>query len=110
MRGGLAWLLAGGAIGAGIAILVLNEHGPEYETGYDGVEGAARKTLRWGTKQRFEGKARSFAGRVKEGVGRFTGDSELEAEGGVQRAAGEVKDTAGEIGQAAAQTIHDLNK
>jgi uncharacterized protein YjbJ (UPF0337 family) len=110
MRGGLVWLLAGGAIGAGIAVLVLNECGAEYETGSDSVEGAARKTFGWGTKQRFEGKAKSFAGRVKEGVGRFTGDSGLEAEGAVQRAAGEVKDTAGEVGNAVAQTIHDLNK
>jgi hypothetical protein len=44
-RGGLALLLAGGAIGAAVAVLILNsEREPEYATGYDGVERAAGKT------------------------------------------------------------------
>ncbi|QHS53842.1 CsbD family protein [Edaphobacter sp. 12200R-103] len=47
---------------------------------------------------------------MKEGVGRFTGDSDLEAEDTVQKVAGKVKDAAGEAGQAVAETIHDLNK
>jgi uncharacterized protein YjbJ (UPF0337 family) len=106
----LPWLLAGTAIGAGIAVLVLNDWEPEYETGYDSVEGAARKTFGWGTRQRAEGKVGSVVGAVKEEVGRFTGDSDLAAEGTVQKVAGEVKDKAGEVGHAVAQTIHDLNK
>lgn len=106
----LSWLLAGAAIGAGIAVLVLNEQESEYATGYDSVDRAARKTFGWGTRQRAEGTAGSVVGRVKEGVGRFTGDSSLEAEGAVQKVAGEVKDAAGEAGHAVAQTIHDLNK
>lgn len=106
----LPWLLAGAAIGAGIAVLVLNEQEPEYASGYDSVDRAARKTFGWGMRNRAEGKVGSVVGRVKEGVGRFTGDSDLEAEGTVQKAAGHVKDTAGEVGNAVAQTIHDLNK
>ena len=36
---GLAFLLAGGAIGAAVAVLILNsEREPDYATGYDGVE------------------------------------------------------------------------
>lgn len=110
MRGGLAWLLMGGAIGAGIAALVLSEREPAYATGYDGVEDVARKTFGWGAKQRVKGKAGSVVGRMKAGVGRFTGDSDLEAEGTIEKVAGKVRDIAGEAGQAAAQTIHDLNK
>jgi len=111
MRGGLAWLLAGSAIGAAIAVLVLNSEGePEYATGYDGVERAAGKTFGWGVKQRAEGKGRGVVGAVKEGVGRFTGDADLEAEGTVDKAVGKVKDVVGEVGTAAAQTLHDLNK
>ncbi len=107
----LPWLLAGGAIGAGIAVLVLNnEREPEYATGYDNVEGAARKTFGWSTRQRAEGKVGSAVGRFKEGVGNLTGDSDLEAEGAVQKVAGNVQDKAGEFGHAVAQTIHDLNK
>ena len=111
MRGGLALLLAGGAIGAAIAVLILNGEGePEYATGYDGVERAAGKTFGWGLKQRAEGKMAGVAGAVKEGVGRFTGDSDLEDEGTFDRVAGKVKDTVGKVGTAAAQTLHDLNK
>lgn len=106
----LPWLLAGAAIGAGVAVLVLNDWEPEFDTGYDSVEGAARKTFGWGTRQRAEGKVGSVVGKVKEGVGRFTGDSDLQAEGAVQNVAGKVKDAAGEMGNAVAQTIHDLNK
>jgi uncharacterized protein YjbJ (UPF0337 family) len=106
----LPWLLAGVAIGAGIAVLVLNGEEPEHATGYDSVDHAARKTFGWGTRQRAEGTVGSVVGRVKEGVGRFTGDSDLEAEGTVQKVAGKVKDAAGEAGQAVAETIHDLNK
>jgi uncharacterized protein YjbJ (UPF0337 family) len=47
---------------------------------------------------------------VKEGVGRFTGDPDLAAEGTLDKVAGRAKDAAGEFGQAAAQTIHDLNR
>lgn len=110
MRGGMAWLLAGGAIGAGIATLILSEREPAYATGHDGVEDAARKTFGWGTKQRVKGKAGSVVGRMKERVGRFTGDSNLEAEGTIEKVAGNVRDIAGETGQAAAQTIHELNR
>ena len=106
----LPWLLAGAAIGAGIAVYVLNEQEPEYAAGYDSVDRAARKTFGWGMRNRAEGKAGSVVGRVKEGVGRFAGDSGLEAEGTVEKVAGEVKDTAGKVGNAVAQTIHDLNK
>jgi uncharacterized protein YjbJ (UPF0337 family) len=111
MRGGLALLLAGGAIGAAVAIVILNsESEPQYATGHDGIERAAGKTFGWGAKQRTKGKVRSVAGAVKEGVGRLTGDADLEAEGSVDRVVGKVKDAAGEVGTAAAQTLHDLNK
>jgi uncharacterized protein YjbJ (UPF0337 family) len=106
----MAWLLAGGAIGAGIATLVLSEREPAYATGSDGIEDAARKTFGWGTKQRMKGGAASMMGRMKEGVGRFTGDSKLEVEGATEKAAGNVQGMAGDAGQEAGQAIHDLNK
>jgi uncharacterized protein YjbJ (UPF0337 family) len=107
---GLPWLLAGTAIGAGIAMLVLLDHETEYDTGYDSVEGAARRTFGWGARQSAEGKVGSVVGRVKEGVGRFTEDPDLAAKGTVEKVAGEVKDKAGEVGRAVGETIHDLNK
>ena len=110
MMRSLPWLLAGAAIGAGIAVLVLNEQEPEYATEYDPVDRAARKTFGWGTRKKAEGAVDSVVGRVKEGAGRFAGDPDLEAEGTVQKVAGKVKDATGEAGQAVAQTIRDLNE
>jgi len=111
MRGGLAWLLAGGAIGAAIAVLVLRSDAePQYASGYDDVERGAAKTYGWGVKQRAAGKTGSVVGAVKEGFGKLTGDDDLQAEGVVERFAGNVRDKVGEVGTAVGQTIHDLNR
>ncbi len=113
MRAELGWLLAGGAIGAAIAVMAMTDAEQGFATGkngYDSVDRAAAKTFGWGEKQRVEGKVGSVVGRVKEGVGRFTGDTNLEAEGAVDKVTGKVKNAVGEFGTAAAQTIHDLNK
>jgi uncharacterized protein YjbJ (UPF0337 family) len=105
------WILAGIGIGLGVTLLVLlNEPKAEYETGYDGVEGAARKTFGWGTKTKAKGAAESVVGAVKEGVGKVTGIDRLAGEGAAERVAGDVKDAAGTAGQAVGQTIHDLNR
>jgi uncharacterized protein YjbJ (UPF0337 family) len=106
----LPWIVAGLGIGAGFTILLLNAREPEYATGYDGVENAARKTFGWGTKKRAEGMLGSVAGSIKEGVGRFTGDDRMAGEGAADRVAGNVTDAAGQLGHAVGQTIHDLNK
>jgi uncharacterized protein YjbJ (UPF0337 family) len=111
MRGGLALLLAGGAIGAAITALILNnERESEYAAGQIGVDRAAAKTFGWGLRQRAEGNMVNAAGAVKEGLGRFTGDPDLENEGTVDRVTGKVQDTLGKVGTAAAQTLHDLNR
>jgi uncharacterized protein YjbJ (UPF0337 family) len=106
----LPWIIAGVGIGVGVTMLLFNESGPEYATGYDGVESAARKTFGWGTKKRAEGKVGSFAGAIKEGVGRLTGDDQLAGEGAADRVVGKMKDAAGQLGHAAGETIHDLNR
>jgi uncharacterized protein YjbJ (UPF0337 family) len=113
MRAELGWLLAGGAIGATIAVMAMTdvEQGlASGNKGYNSLDRAAAKTFGWGTKQRAEGKVGSVLGSVKEGVGRFTGDTNLEAEGTVDKVTGKVKDAVGEFGTAAAQTLHDLNR
>ncbi len=112
----LPWILAGVGIGVGVTVLLFNGNGnglgtqPEYGTGYDGVERAARKTFGWGTGKQAEGKVGAAAGAIKEGVGRLTGNDDMAAEGATDRAVGNVKDAAGKVGHAAAQTLHDLNK
>jgi uncharacterized protein YjbJ (UPF0337 family) len=106
----LPWIIAGVGIGVGVTILLFNESEPDYATGYDGVEHAARKTFGWGTKKRAEGKVRSFAGTIKEDVGRLTGDNQMADEGAADQVLGNVKDAAGQFGHAVGETIHDLNR
>jgi uncharacterized protein YjbJ (UPF0337 family) len=105
----LTWVIAG--IGVGVAAyVVLNQPGPQYATGDDDVEYAAGRSTLWGSKQRLSGTGRGVAGKVKEGMGRVTGDDQLAGEGVADQVAGAVKDTAGSVAQAAGQTIHELNR
>ena len=106
----LPWIIAGIGIGVGVTILLFNESEPEYATGYDGVESAARKTFGWGTRKRAEGKMGLVKGSIKEGVGKLTGDDQMADEGAADRVIGNVKDAAGQLGHAVGETIHDLNR
>ena len=105
----LPWFLA--ALGLGVAAYVIAKTpGPEYATGSDTLEDAARGTSQWGSKNRVRGAGGRFVGKLKEGVGRATGDADLQDEGVGQQIAGSLKNAAGQVAQAAGQTIHDLNR
>ncbi len=106
---GLTWVIAGVGV-AFAAYIVLNQPGPQYATGDDDVEYAADRTALWGSKQRLSGTGGRLAGRLKEGLGRATGNDQLTGEGAADQLAGAVKDTAGKVAQAAGQTLHDLNR
>jgi len=105
----LPWVIAAGAVAAA-AYILLNNLGPQADTGFDSVEDAAYRTAHWGSKNRLAGSGRNFAGRVKEGIGNLAGNPDLADEGVFDQVAGSVKDAAGTVAQAAGQTIHDLNR
>jgi uncharacterized protein YjbJ (UPF0337 family) len=104
------WIVAGLGLGLAVTYLLFIEPSSQTETGYDDIEDAARKTWSWGTRKRFGGRGDSIVGRIKEGIGRATGDDDLAGEGVLDEAAGAVKDTAGRLGHGVGQTIHDLNR
>jgi uncharacterized protein YjbJ (UPF0337 family) len=105
----LPWVIAG--VGVGIAAyVVLNQPGPQYATGNDDVEYAAGRTTFWGSKQRLSGAGGNLAGKLKEGIGRATGNDQLADQGVADQVVGAVKDTAGLAAQAAGQAIHELNR
>jgi uncharacterized protein YjbJ (UPF0337 family) len=106
---GLPWIIVGVAVGLA-AYVVFNEPEPQYATGNDDVEDAARKTSLWGSKQRITGKGRGLVGKLKEGIGKTTGDDDLAGEGAADQIVGSVKDTVGEAAHAVGETIHDLNR
>jgi uncharacterized protein YjbJ (UPF0337 family) len=108
---GLPWILAGIGIGIAVTYIVLNsEPEPAYYAVDDNLNDTARKTFAWGTKQQAKGKADSVKGAIKEGVGNLTGNQDLADEGTADRLVGKAKDIVGQVGQAAGQTIHDLNR
>ncbi len=103
------WLFAG--IGIGLAVyLVANAPQPEYATGSDNLEGAARNASGWGMKQRAKGLGSNIAGRVKEGLGNLTGNPDLAGSGVADQVAGDLREGAGKFAQTAGQTLHDLNR
>ena len=104
-----SWLLAGVTLGVA-AYVVLNQPGPRYTTGSDDIEDAAADTTLWGSKRRLSGTGNSLVGKVKQGVGRATGNQDLAGEGVVDQAAGALEDAAGQAAHAVGQTIHDLNR
>ena len=107
----LPWIVVGVAVGLAVTLLLrLEKPGTESATGSDAVESMARKTYGWGTKTLVGGKAASAKGAIKETAGRITGNNRMAEEGAAERVVGYVKDAAGQVGHAAAQTIHDLNR
>jgi uncharacterized protein YjbJ (UPF0337 family) len=103
-------LLTGIGVGAALTYALFYESTLQNETGFDGVEDSAKRVRRWGTKKRFGGVADTLVGRMKEGVGRIAGDDDLAGEGIEDQAVGAAKNTVGRWGQAASETLHDLNR
>ena len=107
----LPWIAAGIGVGAALTYLLLtNQPSPQYSTGSDNIEDAANRTFGWGTKQRVAGTGANIAGKVKQGLGKITGNQDLADEGAVDELAGKVKDGAGQLAHAVGETIHDLNR
>jgi uncharacterized protein YjbJ (UPF0337 family) len=105
----LPWLFA--ALGLGVAAYAIAKTpGPQYATGSDTLEGAARDTSQWGSKARVRGAGGKFVGKMKEGFGRATGNPDLADEGVADQIAGSLKNAAGQVAEAAGQTIHELNR
>ena len=48
-------------------------------------------------KDRVEGSAKNIGGKIKEGLGKLTGDTKTEAEGKMDQAEGKVQNTVGGI-------------
>lgn len=105
----LPWIIALAGLGAAAYVLA-NTPGPEYATGSDTLEGAARDTSQWGSKNRLRGAGGKFVGKAKEAFGNATGNPNLADEGVGDQIAGAVKDGAGSLAQAAGQAIHELNR
>jgi uncharacterized protein YjbJ (UPF0337 family) len=105
----LPWVLAGLGLGF-VAYHFLYDARPEYSAGSDDVGTASRKIFGWGTKQRAAGIGGRMAGKLKEGLGRVTGNDDLAEEGLADQAAGTLRDATGALAHTAGQTIEDLSR
>jgi uncharacterized protein YjbJ (UPF0337 family) len=103
------WMVAAAGLGLA-AYVVFTRSVMEHTTGAGDAEEAAGKAFGWGTKQRVSGAGGQLSGRLKEGVGRITGNDHLAGEGIADQAAGLAEDAAGSVAQAVGQTIHELNR
>jgi uncharacterized protein YjbJ (UPF0337 family) len=106
----LPWVLAGMGVGAAIAYVMLNGPQPQAATGPNAFERAAGRAWFWGSKTRAGAAGRDAVGRLKEGLGRVTGDRKLAEEGIADQAIGGVQDAVGAVAQATGETIHNLNR
>jgi uncharacterized protein YjbJ (UPF0337 family) len=97
------------ALGIVATYIFLDRRAARYAEAYDELEAAADRTDLWGSKQRIAGTGRDFLGKVKETVGRVTGDDDLAGRGMVDQVAGAVQDTAGKAANVASDTIREFN-
>lgn len=108
------WIVVGIGIGvAGCVILSpfgLSPFASKHAVGSDDVEHAARRTFGWGTKQRATGTGQQTVGKIKEGLGRITGNDDLAGEGLADQVVGATRDAAGSVAHAVGETIYDLNR
>lgn len=98
------------ALGIVATYIFLDRRAARHAAEYDEMESAADRTDLWGSKQRIAGTGRDLLGKVKEGLGRITGDDDLAGRGVVDQVAGAVQDTAGNAANAASDTIRDFNR
>jgi uncharacterized protein YjbJ (UPF0337 family) len=104
MRAG-SLLLTGIGVGAVLTYALFYESTLQQEAEFDGVEDTANRMRRWGTEKRLGAGADTLVGRMKEGIGRIAGDNGIE-----DQVVGGAKNTVGRWGQAAGETVHDLNR
>ncbi len=119
----LFWIAAGASLGIG-AYIILNGQTDAYGgRGYasddmddvssdlrSGARRLSRKTSNWGSGQRVSGTAGQVGGRVKEGFGDLTGDSDLKGKGVADQVVGNVKDAAGQAAHAVSNAVDDITR
>lgn len=103
------WLVGLGTLGVA-AYVIFSNNQLDGAPGRSDVNDAGDQVGSWGTKQRVKGTGGELGGKLKQGVGKVTGDKSLEGSGVLDQATGAVKDAAGQAAHAVQDTIQDLDK
>lgn len=105
----LPWIIA--IATAGIAIYVVSNNSDVRYVGTGaGVNDAADQAGAWAAKQRVEGTGSSLFGQAKQGLGKVTGNKQMQDEGMLGEAAGNIRDAAGKAAKAVTDTLHAASK
>ncbi len=100
------WVLGATCLGVAAYVLLNDVNGNRQYA--DSADELGSKVGGWGTKQRVTGTGGAIGGKLKQGFGKVTGDDQLQGEGFVDEAVGNVKDTAGKAAHAVSDTIANL--
>ncbi|MHB1795060.1 MAG: CsbD family protein [Acidobacteriaceae bacterium] len=98
------------ALGIVATYIILDRRACRYAAEYNELDEAADRTDLWGSRQRIAGTGRDLLGRVKEGIGRITGNDDLAGRGVVDQIAGAMQNATGKAANAASDTIRDFNR
>ncbi|MGI4827117.1 MAG: CsbD family protein [Janthinobacterium lividum] len=105
----LPWIIA--IATAGIATYVVSKNSNvQYAGTGAGANAAADQAEAWGTKQRVKGTGGSLFGQAKQGLGKVTGDRQMQGKGMLDEAVGNIKDAAGKAANAVSDTLRDASK
>ncbi len=101
--------------GTAAYVLLSSERGPQFAEGpaddlSDAVDDFSDEVQSWGTRKRVGGVGNVLGGRVKQGVGRLTGNDDLEGEGLADAAVGHIKNAAGQAAQFVSEAAQDLKR
>lgn len=101
------WILGATCLGVAAYVLLTDANGarPQYADGLDEVRDNIGQ---WGTGKRVTGTGGAVGGKLKQGVGKLTGNDKLQGEGFVDEAVGNVKDAAGKAAHSVSDAISDL--
>ncbi len=98
------WILGASTLGVAAYVVFSNDSFAPAA----GADQAEDKVGAWGAKQRTGAATNKVGGKLKQGVGKFTGDDKLKGSGLADQASGAVKDAAGKAAEAISDTLHDL--
>ena len=97
------WIVAIAAVGTAVYV-VMRRQNQQRMSGGD-LDSAADNVGFWGSKQRVSGAGSQIGGNLKQGLGKLTGDRQMQGEGVLDQAVGTVKDAAGKAARAVSDTL-----
>ncbi len=98
------WILGATCLGVAGYLFFTDSLGTQGGSG-DELDELGERVGNWGTKNRITGTGGQLGGKLKQGVGKLTGDEDLQGEGMLDEGIGTVKDAAGKAAHAVRDAV-----